>query len=101
MSPTAQAYQLSGSSGGCRCSQAPAAEKRPLAHELLQEQLGRLGETGFELSELKLDLEGSLIVPMSEINRLRRDLIERLTELREQPPKWKLNSFNERGEKIR
>ena len=72
-----------------------AAEKRPLAQELLQEQLGRLGETGLELTELKLDLEGSLIVPMSEINRIRRDLIERLTELREQSPKWKLNTFSE------
>ena len=72
-----------------------AAEKRPLAEPLLREQLGRLGETGYELNELKIDIEGALIVPMSELNRLRRDLVERLTDLRQLPPKWKLNSFSE------
>lgn len=72
------------------------AEKRPLDETLLREQLGRLGETGLELTELKLDLQGALIIPMSEINRMRRDCVERLTELRQQPPQWKLLPLTER-----
>ena len=35
------------------------------------------------------DLEGALIVPVSELNRLRRDLAEQLTKLRRQPPRWR------------
>lgn len=55
-----------------------AAEKRPLNEESLRGQLGRLGETNFELGSLDNRLEGAVIVPMSELNRLRRELVEQL-----------------------
>jgi len=54
------------------------AEKRPLNEETLRGQLGRLGETGFALGTLENRLEGAVIVPMSELNRLRRELVEKL-----------------------
>jgi putative protease len=53
-----------------------AARKRPLTEESLREQLGRLGETGLELAGLENRLEGEVIVPVSELNRLRRELVE-------------------------
>jgi U32 family peptidase len=52
------------------------AQKRPLTDETLRAQLGRLGETGMELSSLENRLEGQVIVPVSELNRLRRELVE-------------------------
>lgn len=52
------------------------ATKRPLTQESLKEQLGRLGGTGFELGEVEVHLEGDLIVPVSELNRMRRALVE-------------------------
>jgi putative protease len=55
-----------------------AAEKRPLNEETLRAQLGRLGETSFTLGALENRLEGAVIVPMSELNRLRRELAEQL-----------------------
>jgi putative protease len=55
-----------------------AAEKRPLTTESLRGQLGRLGETGFELAALDNRLEDPVIVPVSELNRLRRELVEKL-----------------------
>jgi len=52
------------------------AQKRPLNDETLRAQLGRLGETDFELGTLENKLEGNVIVPVSELNRLRRELIQ-------------------------
>jgi putative protease len=52
------------------------AQKRPLNDETLRSQLGRLGETDFELGALENKLEGNVIVPVSELNRLRRDVVQ-------------------------
>jgi putative protease len=52
------------------------AQKRPLTEESLRSQLGRLGETDFELGVLDNRLEGEVIVPVSELNRLRRELVD-------------------------
>ena len=54
------------------------AQKRPLTEETLRAQLGRLGETYMELGSLENRLEGQVIVPVSELNRLRRELVEKL-----------------------
>ncbi len=67
------------------------AEKRPLTAELLREQFGRLGGTPFKLGALKNFLEGEVILPMSEMNRLRREAVSQLEALRAQPKKWILN----------
>jgi putative protease len=58
------------------------ATKRPLNEEVLRDQLGRLGGTVYELAELEVDLSGSVILPVSELNRLRRALVERLEQER-------------------
>ena len=66
---------------------APAANQ-PLTAERLRAQLGRLGGTPFRLGELHSRLEGKVIVPVSELNRLRREAAEALAALRAQPPRW-------------
>jgi len=66
---------------------APAA-KQPLTPERLREQLGRLGGTPFELGEFKSFLEGDVILPVSELNRLRREAAAQLDQLRAQPKRW-------------
>jgi U32 family peptidase len=68
------------------------AEKQPLSTEKLREQLGRLGGTPFELGELKNLLSGAVMLPVSELNRLRRELTGQLELLRAQPKRWTLNS---------
>lgn len=62
------------------------AEKRPMDRALLEEQLGRLGGTLFQLEGLELALEGELIVPIRELNRIRREAVERLAGERPKPP---------------
>ncbi|MBS0659532.1 MAG: U32 family peptidase [Verrucomicrobia bacterium] len=54
------------------------AVKRPLDAASLREQLGRLGDTRFELTELTLDLPEPVMLPLSELNRLRRTLVAQL-----------------------
>ena len=65
-----------------------AAQKQPLTEERLREQLGRLGGTGFRLRRLANKLEGDVILPVSELNRLRRELVSQLEDLRARPPRW-------------
>ncbi|MBD2212810.1 U32 family peptidase [Nostoc linckia FACHB-104] len=67
------------------------AHTKPLTTERLQEQLGRLGNTPFCLGKLTNHLNGALILPVSELNRMRRELVTQLEELRRQPKRWELN----------
>ncbi len=66
------------------------AEKQPLTSERLREQLGRLGGTPFKLGELKNCLEGGVVLPISDLNRLRREAVSELEALRAQPKRWSL-----------
>jgi putative protease len=66
------------------------AEKRALSEEQLRAQLGRLGGTPFELGELKSCLEGEVLLPVSELNRLRREAVSELEALRARPKRWTL-----------
>ncbi|MCC5875462.1 MAG: U32 family peptidase, partial [Candidatus Sumerlaeia bacterium] len=62
----------------------PAGEatSRPLNREVLEKQLGRLGNTPFHLGHLDIQLEGELMVPFSRLNDLRRRGVEKLIEAR-------------------
>ncbi|MGG1601167.1 DUF3656 domain-containing U32 family peptidase [Paenibacillus naphthalenovorans] len=61
------------------------AEKRPMTVELFREQFGRLGGTIYKLDGLEVHLGGDLIVPMRELNQMRRRAVELLQEWRERP----------------
>jgi U32 family peptidase len=75
------------------------AEKFPLTGEKLREQLGRLGGTPFTLGELKNNLSGEVMLPVSELNRLRREFAAELEKLSAQPKRWMLNEIrNEKPE---
>jgi putative protease len=59
------------------------ARTAPLTTEKLREHLGRFGESGYELGELRNELEGEVILPIGELNRLRRELVFQLDAVRE------------------
>jgi U32 family peptidase len=67
------------------------AEKHPLTTERLRDQLGRLGGTAFELDRLDNRLEGEVILPISDLNELRRQVVSELDALRAAPKRWTLN----------
>lgn len=68
------------------------AHTKPLDTARLQEQFGRLGNTPFRLGTLTNHLKGNLMVPVSELNRMRREVVTQLEELRSQPKRWQLLS---------
>jgi putative protease len=65
-------------------------DNHPLTTERLREQFGRLGGTPFKLGSLLSHLEGNVMLPTSELNRLRREAVAELERLRAQPKRWTL-----------
>jgi putative protease len=59
------------------------AEKHPLTLALLREQLGRLGQTPFDLADLEAEPLDPVLAPKSVLNGLRRRAVEGLLALRE------------------
>jgi putative protease len=68
------------------------AHSKPLTQEKLQEQLGRLGNTAYRLEHLTSHIEGSVMIPVSELNRMRRTLVQDLDQQRSQPKRWTLQA---------
>jgi putative protease len=64
------------------------AKRLPLTEEKLREQLGRLGGTPFRLGALENFLAGEVLLPVSELNRLRREVVVELETLRALPKRW-------------
>ncbi|MGD9632698.1 MAG: DUF3656 domain-containing protein [Pirellulales bacterium] len=57
----------------------PAATRHPLTQRTLAEQLGRLGNTIYELRSLSADITGEPMIPLSVLGKLRHAMIEQLT----------------------
>ncbi len=58
------------------------ARTAPLTGEKLRDHLGRFGDSVYELGELTNELEGDVILPIGELNRLRRELVFQLDAAR-------------------
>lgn len=55
------------------------ARTAPTSAEVLREKIGRLGDTRFILERLEVDLPADAMIPMSAVNRARRQLADALT----------------------
>ncbi|MDB6074685.1 MAG: collagenase-like protease [Verrucomicrobiaceae bacterium] len=65
-----------------------AALKRPLNEAQFREQFSRMGGTVHELGTVEFAVEGEVMVPVSELNRMRRDLLAAVDEaLKHEPAK--------------
>lgn len=60
------------------------ARKHSIDKGILWEQFSRLGNTPFKLIELKANINGCLMVPLSELNQLRRTIVDKLLKIEEQ-----------------
>jgi putative protease len=61
------------------------ARKHPLSVETLEQQLGRLGATTFELTHLEAEIVGRPMVPLSVLGQLRHQMIADLEQALAQP----------------
>lgn len=60
------------------------AQSVPLSEEKCRAQLSKTGGTAYEMTALSVDLSDNLSLPVSALNRLRRDALGRLDEQRKQ-----------------
>ncbi len=58
------------------------AKNRPLTAEILQKQIGRLGNSVFTLRNFDVDLDENIMIPISELNEVRRIVTEKLEKIR-------------------
>ncbi|GFO98212.1 peptidase family protein U32 [groundwater metagenome] len=68
-------------------SGASTAESKPISKSAIEDQLKKLGNTIFEAREINFEIDENIFIPVSEINSLRREGIDRLVQVRTQ--KWK------------
>jgi putative protease len=54
------------------------AQNRAISIEMVREQFGRLGGTAYTLGAVSLDVEGAPFAPVSALNQMRREAVERL-----------------------
>ena len=57
-----------------------AARDTGLDAERLRQQLGRLGGTPWQLTDLEVELEGAVFLPVAQLNALRRTVVDQLAD---------------------
>ena len=62
------------------------AHNRGITIDALREQFGRLGNTPYELADVKVEIEGAPFVASSVLNQLRREAVEALQDLQARAP---------------
>ncbi len=63
----------------------PVATRHPITQEFLREQLGRLGNTVYELKDLQAEIVGGPMVPLSVLSKLRQELAAQLDRMVKTP----------------
>ena len=66
------------------------ALKRPLDADTIKKQFGRLGGTDFQLDQVSFECNGPCMLPVSELNRMRREMVVQLSELPGVGSRWQL-----------
>lgn len=58
------------------------AKNRAMNDDIIKRQLSKLGDTIYELREVKTDIDSDIYIPVSQINSLRRSAVEALDKKR-------------------
>ena len=69
----------------------PVARKHPITMEKLQEELGRLGGTVYQLRNVEAKIDGNPMVPLSVLGRARKALLQSMGESLEAPREIRVN----------
>jgi len=76
-----------------------AAQRVALSRERAEEQIGKMGQTPFELNTFDFEADENITLPVSELNRLRRECAELLQNKRGEIASRKIYSFEYPTEK--
>ena len=61
---------------------AEIAKNTPLTFDILKKQIGKLGNTIFNLTDITVEIDKNIMIPLSEINEVRRKAVESLEKKR-------------------
>jgi len=70
------------------------AINKPLTQDRISEQLKKMGSTPFNVAHLALDIDNDVVIPISELNNIRRKAAELLENKRILSSKKKINTAN-------
>jgi putative protease len=70
------------------------AINKPLSEERISEQLKKMGSTPFNVEKLTLNLDNDVVIPISELNNIRRKAAELLENKRILSSKRRINTGN-------
>ena len=73
---------------------AEPAKNRPLTLDTLKNQIGRLGNSIFALEKISAELDENLMIPISELNEVRRRVVEQLETARLKKFSFKLSALS-------
>ncbi|WDV47335.1 U32 family peptidase [Clostridiaceae bacterium M8S5] len=57
------------------------ARKKPTTADIINKQLSKAGNSIFTIDEINIDMDDNIIVPVSKLNQLRREAIEKLENI--------------------
>lgn len=69
------------------------ALNKPLESERLTAQLSKLGSTPFTLQDIYVDIDDDIVIPVSEVNKVRRRAIEMITNARVAAVRRRTNEY--------
>ncbi|MEA2003608.1 MAG: DUF3656 domain-containing protein, partial [archaeon] len=73
------------------CSESSVSAEKAVRHamtpEMLKEQLSRLGNTPFSIDKFVFDVDERLMIPLSEIGKVRKEVVLKLEEMRASVPR--------------
>lgn len=69
------------------------AINKPLSQERIEKQLNKLGNTSYYFEKLEIDIDKNIVVPISEINNIRREAIDGLNNSRKNMNKREKHGF--------
>lgn len=78
--PLTMTVRAEGASASACGEKVQKADRRPLTEDAVRKQMTRTGDTACFFSRLDLELEDDCFVPVSEMNRVRREALGKLEE---------------------
>ena len=77
-------------SADCFCEK---AINRALDEAAVKKQLSKSGGTPYNITDIDIDMDGGLSLPLSALNELRRNAIDAISDIRAHRVKYKINDY--------
>ena len=60
------------------------AKNAPISYEQIEKQVTRLGDSPFVCSDIDIQMDSNIFIPVSTLNELRREMVQKMIQIREE-----------------